>query len=132
MRQPDGSHLPPPDATMLRIVIDGPGWARRLPAVPLGCVLTATVSAPDVAAARSALEARGYTFAGVHRSALLPPGLEVVDLLVPAVVMADHPDWWRVMAGSAYRAFPLAFGPVLALLSDLLTLHVDAGAALVR
>ncbi len=127
----DGSQRPPPEATLLRIVIDGPDWARRLPAVPPGCVVTATVSAHRLAADRLELEGRGYTFAGVHRC-VLAERVEAIDLLVPAAVIADHPGWWRTVAGSAQRAFPLVFGPVRIVLGDLVALHAVAGGTPVR
>lgn len=117
-----GSPLPS-DSTMLRIVVDGPGWAAQLPAVPEGYVVTATVSSLELISDRGPLEERGYRFAGIVRTSVLPPGVETVDLVVPAALAADHPAWWHSAASCADRAFPLAFGPVLRALADLIRVH---------
>lgn len=112
-----------PGSTVLRIVVDGPGWARSLPPVPHGATVTVTCSDLELLTDRLELEQLGYTFAGVCRNPLLPPGVEAADLLVPAALVDEHPAWWQEAAACADRAFPLAFGPVLRLLGDLLRVH---------
>lgn len=117
-----GSPLPS-DSTMLRIIVDGPGWAGQLPAVPDGYVVTATVSSLELVTDRGHLEELGYRFAGIARTSVLPAGVETVDLVVPAKLASDDPAWWRSAAACADRAFPLAFGPVLRALADLIHVH---------
>lgn len=122
---------PLPAASVLRVLVacdDSAGaehgWAARLPVVPDGRTVTATLTAVELLRDLPQLEDRGYVFAGVHSSTLLPPGLAAVDLLVPDALARGEPGWYRALAGCAHRAFPLVFGPARRLFGKLARVHL--------
>lgn len=117
---------PPPDATVLRILVPGDSgrsWVEALPQVPDGYTVTFTLTAVELLRDLPELEARGYVFAGVQLDCPLPPDVAALDLLVPTDLAVDVPAWWEGAARCADRAFPLVLGPVLRLFSDLIELH---------
>jgi hypothetical protein len=122
---------PPPAFTdgsvLVRVAAADRSWARRLPPVPAGCVLTVTVGHPDLLPVPvDDLVGGGYRIVGVaadHR----PVGW-TVDLLVPAEVRAAHPAWWQQLLAGAERVFDLRLGPVQRVLAAELDLHLRAAA----
>ncbi|MEX1177512.1 MAG: hypothetical protein WEB09_03535 [Nitriliruptor sp.] len=112
-----------PEGTLLvRVPAAGRAWARELPRVPGGRVLTVTVGAADLAAVPADdLVAGGYRIVGVaadHR----PLG-RLVDICVPPDLRAAHPDWWVTLVGLADRVFDPRLGPVARVLAAELDLH---------
>jgi hypothetical protein len=111
---------PPPGALLVRVATTGPSWVGRLPPVPGGLEITVSVSAPDQREIPSdRLAASGYRIVGCH-----PNRTGTVDLLVPASVIAAHPDWWRQVLAVADRAFDLRLGPVQRILGAEISLHL--------
>ena len=109
-------------ATLIRLHADGPGWIDRLPPVPVGEVVTVTVS--DVALRQvppQRLLETGYRVVGMH-----PPTTDrpTVDLLVPAELAAGHVDFLRDLIRRADRAFDLRMGPVQLVLGPELAIHL--------
>lgn len=101
-------------------------WPDRLPAVPPGHLVSVTVSTPSMAARWPEIEARGYRFAGEVAAPLLVRATEVtdvVDIVVDQSLIDEDPLWWRSLARHAWHTFPLAFGPVLHVFSDVLDVH---------
>ncbi|MBW3561442.1 MAG: hypothetical protein KY437_03000 [Actinobacteria bacterium] len=123
----------PPEASVLRVLVACDdrtgaelGWATRFPAVPAGTTVTVTFTAVELLRDLPQLEDLGYVFAGVHSGTLLPPGVAAVDLLIPTDVVHEHPGWWEAIAAHADQAFPLVFGPVVKLFSELVRIHQAA------
>ena len=112
------------DATVVRVLASGPGWARALPRVPSGHLVTVSASSDVLAGDRAEAEQRGYRFAGVVRPGLLPDDVDAVHVLVSHALAEAEPRWWRQLTGGADRVLPLAFGPVLRLLRDVVALHL--------
>ena len=109
-------------SVVVRVEADAPGWERALPPVP-GARTPVTVGAPDLAAARGELAARGYDLAGVV------PGVRGgrhADVLVPAELRAGAPQWFAALLLPAARVFDLRFGPVGTLLRAELRLLLPA------
>jgi len=97
-------------------------WARRLPRVPEGRVLTVTVGDPGLMPVPlDDLVANGYRVVG--DSADLRAGGDRIDVLVPPDLRDAHPGWWYELASAADRVFDLTLGPVLEVLADELELH---------
>ncbi|MDP9023215.1 MAG: hypothetical protein M3N57_11105 [Actinomycetota bacterium] len=107
---------------MLRIPVVADGWVAALPPVPDGHDASISVSDAGLIDARSDLEALGYTLAGVNAT-LVPVGRRVADILVSDASATAQPDWYRDLARRAERAFPLAMGPVMAVLHELVAMH---------
>ncbi|HEX2027838.1 MAG TPA: hypothetical protein VHF25_07535 [Nitriliruptorales bacterium] len=114
-----------PEAVLLRLPAPA-GWARDLPPVPLGFRVSVSVSSLDGLRAQPELEARGYSFVGVHHTALPRAATDVADLLVAGALAHAHPRWWRTLAARADRVLSLSFGPVRAMLGDLLEAHLTS------
>lgn len=112
----------PTEATLLRIPVVADGWVAALPPVPDGHDASISVSDAGLIGARSDLEALGYTLVGVNAT-LVGPGCRVADILVSDASATARPDWYRDLARQAERAFPLAMGPVMAVLDELVAMH---------
>ena len=115
----------PAGTLLVRVPADTASWPRSLPAVPPGHTVTVTLGHIHLLPGPAdGLEASGYRVAGAaaeHR----PLG-SLVDLLVPAAVRDADPRWWEQIRQRADRVFDLAFGPVAALLSAEVELHLRA------
>lgn len=115
----------PAGTLLVRVPAEVSSWPRSLPAVPLGHAVTVTLGhASLLPGPGDGLEASGYRIAGIaadHR----PLGA-VVDLLVAAAVREADPRWWEQVRQAADRVFDLGFGPVAALLSAEVALHLHA------
>ena len=115
----------PADAILLRLPVDGPGWALALPPVPDGAEVTVTLGHPDLLPADSGpARARGYRIVGAA-SEKRPLG-SVADLLVPGELQQSAPEWWDAVLRRASRAFDLRLGPVQQVLDAELALHAAA------
>lgn len=109
-------------ATLIRLHAEGPEWIDRLPPVPVGEVVTVTVS--DAALRQvppQRLLETGYRVVGMH-----PPTADgpTVDLLVSAEMAAGHVGFLRQLVGCADRAFDLRMGPVQLALGPELAIHL--------
>lgn len=115
----------PAGTLLVRVPAASPSWPRALPAVPLGHAVTVTLGHSSLLPGPGdGLDASGYRVAGIaadHR----PLGA-VVDLLVAASVREADPRWWEDVRRRADRVFDLGFGPVAALLSAEVALHLRA------
>lgn len=112
---------------LVRVRATGNGWARSLPPVPTGVVLTVSVGSPDLLPTPADdLVAGGYRIVGVAAAPRQVAG--VIDVLVPATLRQAHPDWWARFAPLALRVFDLRLGPVREVLAPELDLHLAAGA----
>lgn len=121
MRSPDRL-APPPGSVLVRTRAVGPDWATRLPAVPRGNLVTASVGSPRLRAVPAAdLLASGYRVVGVHGTT---SDDDTVDLLVRASLVDAHPGWWRQLRAVADRAFDLRHGPVQRVLGHEIALHL--------
>jgi hypothetical protein len=100
---------------------EGGDWATSLPTVPTGWTLTVSLGHPALLPIPATLRSRGYEVVGVA-TARAPVGRSV-DVLVPAALRAQHPDWWERIGSHATRIFDLRMGPVLAVLGNELALH---------
>lgn len=125
------SHLRPSDpgsrfpegqpGALLRVPV-GDGWTERLPPAPAEVTVTVSLSSAAANAAHGeALRFLGYRV--VDPSDVATGGVDVADFVVPARGAIDHPSWWEALVELADRAFPLAFGPVLAVLHQALRPH---------
>lgn len=119
----------PADGTVLvRVAAPDRSWARRLPPVPDDRVLTVTVGHPQLLPVPvDDLVGGGYRIVGVaadHR----PVG-RTIDVLVPADLRRDHPEWWLLLLPLAERVFDLRLGPVQRVFAAELDLHLRASAA---
>lgn len=113
---------PPPGAVLVRTRASGPDWVARLPTVPHGGVVTASVGHPRLRAVPAAdLLASGYRVVGVHGTR---PDDDTVDLLVHAGLVEAHPHWWQQLVAIADRAFDLRHGPVQRVLGREIALHL--------
>lgn len=117
----------PREATLLRVLadLDRP---LALPPVPAGHVVTASVSSGSLVGLLVELELRGYRGVGVHPAVLEAPDVDVIDLLVPAILPREAPNWWSAALARAERVFRLEFGPVRAALRQLLAAHARGAA----
>lgn len=114
---------PPPGAVLVRTRAVDRDWVGRLPAVPQGHLVTASVSHPHLReVAPAALLASGYRVVGIHGSGSADD--PTVDLLVRAALVQDHPQWWRRLSAVAERAFDLRHGPVQRVLGREISLHL--------
>lgn len=114
---------PPDGSVLVRVRSADRGWARRLPRVPDGLVLTVTVGDPSLLPVPvDDLVSGGYRVVGVAPHD--PPLGRHVDVLVPAHVRTAHPAWWRSLLVLAERAFDLRLGPVRSVLAAELELHL--------
>lgn len=114
---------PPPGAMLVRTRASGTDWAQRLPPVPGGHLVTASVGHPHLREVPAAdLLASGYRVVGVHGGT--GHDGDTVDLLVRSDLVAAHPAWWRRLAAVADRAFDLRHGPVQAVLGREIALHL--------
>ncbi|MFA9445526.1 hypothetical protein [Egicoccus sp. AB-alg6-2] len=103
-------------------------WPGRLPRVPGGTVLTVTVGHPELLpVAVDDLVRGGYRIAGVATERR-PVGRNV-DVMVPAGLRLEQPEWWQELALGAERIFDLRLGPVLRVLAAEIDLHLRARAA---
>lgn len=110
---------------LVRIIASGHGWARRLPQVPDGRVLTVTVGHPALLPVPvDDLVGGGYRVVGVAPQDR-PVGRHV-DVLVPGDLRTEHPQWWRSFLAGAERVFDLRHGPVQRVLAAELDLHLTA------
>lgn len=113
----------PLDGALVRLAVEGPRWAERLPRVPAGFDVSVSFSTPEAAARHgAALAARGYRRAGVCRDERGGAGA-YADVLVRQRLLDDHPGWWRALSRQADRTFSLALGPVQARLAEVLRVH---------
>lgn len=122
------SQLPmrPPDAVLVRVPAHGPAWARSLPTVPGGATVTVTLSDRRLLAVPADdLVVGGYRIVGMH-AADRPDRGQVVDLLVPARLREQYPQWWGRLVAMAERVFDCAHGPVQRVLAAELSLHLSA------
>jgi hypothetical protein len=98
-------------------------WIERVPPVPGGHVLTATVSSQALARIPAdELVSRGIRIVGRH----VPPkvGRGTVDLLVPTALAEDGGAWLRQLVAEAERVFDLSHGPVRLVFADEIETHV--------
>jgi hypothetical protein len=115
----------PADAILLRLPVDGAGWAMDLPPVPDGTEVTVTLGHPDLLPLDTTpARARGYRIVGAA-SEQRPLG-SVVDLLVSGELRQAAPVWWDMMLRRAVRAFDLRLGPVQQVLDAELAVHAAA------
>ena len=111
---------------LVRIRAADRGWARALPPVPSGEPLTVSVGGRDLLPIPGDdLVAAGYRLVGVATEERRTAG--TIDVLVPAALRHEHPDWWRSFAPLAERVFDLRLGPVQLVLAPELDLHLAAG-----
>lgn len=116
----------PPGALLVRVPVDGPSWARRLPPVPAGASLTVTVSAASLGRVPADdLVSSGYRVAGVVEPARLDE-TSSIHVLVPRSVQQEHPDWFRSLLRAADRALPCDLGPVRHRYAGTLRRHAQA------
>jgi len=86
-------------------------WIDRVPPVPFGHIVTATVSGKALAdVPTDELVARGVRVVGRH----VPPrlGRGTVDLLVPTTLVESPTGWFQQLVSEAEQVFDLAHGPV--------------------
>ncbi|MFA9429038.1 hypothetical protein [Egicoccus sp. AB-alg2] len=120
--------MPTDGSVLVRVTAHDHSWARRLPPVPDGRVLTVTVGHPDLLpVAVDDLVSGGYRIAGVA-AAHRPVGRNV-DVLVPGELRRAHLGWWEQLLVGAERVFDLRLGPVARVLAAELDLHLRAMAA---
>lgn len=118
----------PATATLVRIVTLDNHWPERLPIVPAGHLVSATVTSAAMASRWPELEERGYRYAGKVAAPLLVRGAEVtdvVDVVVDEPLVAQESAWWRALLREAVHTFPLAFGPVLTVFDEVLAKHAS-------
>ncbi|MEX0836418.1 MAG: hypothetical protein WD010_10025 [Nitriliruptor sp.] len=112
----------PEDTLLVRVPAADRAWARRLPRVPDGYILTVTVGSADLAPVPADdLVAGGYRIVGVaadHR----PLG-RLVDVCVPPDLRSRNPGWWIELVELADRVFDPRLGPVARVLAAELDLH---------
>lgn len=99
-------------------------WIERVPPVPGGHVLTATVSSQSLGRIPAdELVSRGIRIVGRH----VPPklGRGTVDLLVPTALVEDAGPWLRQLLTQAERVFDLSHGPVRLVFADEIETHIN-------
>jgi len=117
--------VPTDGSVLVRVAAHDRTWARRLPPVPGGRVLTVTVGHPDLLPVDGDdLLLGGYRIAGVA-AAHRPVGHNI-DVLVPGNLRRGDADWWEDLLAGAERVFDLRLGPVARVLAAELDLHLRA------
>lgn len=109
-------------ATLLRLHASGPQWIDRIPPVPVGNVITVTVSDASLrhVPPQRLLES-GYRVVGMHPPT---PQQPTVDLLVQAELAAGYPEFLTELLACADRAYDLRMGPVQLALGPELAIHL--------
>lgn len=98
-------------------------WIDRVPPVPSGHIVTATVSSQALAdVPADELVARGVRVVGRHVSPRIGRG--TVDLLVPTTLLESSTSWFRQLLEEAERVFDLAHGPVQHLFAAEISTHL--------
>ncbi len=115
--------IPTDGAVIVRLRAPDPGWISELPVVPDSRTLTVTVGRSDLLPVPvDELMVRGYRLVGVaaeHR----PIG-PTVDVMVPAGLREDEPEWWAQFESLAERVFDLRMGPVRFVLAAEIDVHL--------
>ena len=115
--------IPTDGAVIVRLRAPDVGWISELPVVPGSRTLTVTVGRADLLPVPTEeLLARGYRLVGVaaeHR----PIG-PTVDVMVPAGLREDEPEWWAQFESLAERVFDLRMGPVRFVLAAEIDVHL--------
>ena len=113
---------PPAPVTVLRLPADPDGrWARALPTVPSGELVTVSTSAPAPGAIAT-LRREGYVYIGEVPDPLISDR-SVVDVVVPGPLAESDPSWWRAATSNAEAVVTLAHGPVARVFGGLVATH---------
>jgi hypothetical protein len=110
------------DGVLVRLAVRGDRWAEGIPPLPDAFVVSVSFSCEEAADLHGdALALLGY------RVVAVPPGRAgafEADFLVSRGLASAHPTWWQALLGQADRAYDLAYGPVAAVLGDVLRTHI--------
>lgn len=118
------SHVDPGalDALLVRVGAHGDDWVEHLPPVPAGCTVSVSFDSWQLQQhAAAALDELGYVTAGVAPTGT--PDQPGAFFLVPWSSVSERGMWWRTLTAVADRVYDPAFGPVRAMLRDILELH---------